>query len=791
MKHRSDVNSWRLSPRLRAATIRFAVATLFGVSALAHAGALPSGGHFVAGCGSIAGDANSLTISQTSRRGVVDWNGFSIGGGNRVRFDNGNGATLNRVTGGNTSFILGKLSATGSVYLINPQGVVVGAGGVVSTGGRFVASTLDVDNASFMNGGDLTFSGPSTRRVVNLGKIGSTHGDVILVSADEIDNFGTIEAPNGTAELAAGKSVLLQDSSTGRQVFVQTGSKGTIENGGPINAAQVSLQAADGNIFALAGDHTTIRATGTEERNGHVWLVADSGGVALGGAIEAHNGDGGGGTVDTDGARLQLGSQGIVPIVRAGKWQLATAQFKLGKAAAASIGASLNAGTSVDLETTGGASSAGDIDVASNVNWRGGASLTLGAYHTVSLETGATIANHGSGNLTLRADSTARDNGGGVLNNGTLDWSKSTGIATLLYDMNGAYTAGKQLSNPAWTAPQFSGLVTQMTAYQLVNSLADLNALQGPQANYAGNYALGNDIDGQYNFFDPKTVGVGNQGGYTFTGQFDGMGHTVTNAYANEGFFDSIGPTGVVRNLTITDSQATSSFFDGHGEAGLLTRDNQGLITNVYATGSVSVNYGSFAGGLVGNNEGTIERSGSGASVAIQGTGGGLVGENSGRIVQSYATGNQESIFPDVDGIEGGGLVGSNSGTIAQSYATGNAAGYVVFGAAAGLVAFNDGGTISQSFATGLVAGMASDPHQQPELAGVANGGTLSPDVYWNVETTSQTYGGPGLPASNGLTTAQMSNAASFVGWNFGPGGVWTMPAGATHPVLAWQAATP
>lgn len=338
MKHRSDVNSWRPAPRLGATAIRFAVATLFGVSALANAGVLPSGGHFVAGSGSIAGDANSLTITQTSSRGVIDWNGFSVGSGNRVLVDNGNGATLNRVTGGDTSFILGNLSATGSVYLINPQGVVVGAGGVVSTGGRFVASTLDVHNASFMNGGALTFSGPSTRRVVNLGKIGSTHGDVILVSADEIDNFGTLGAPNGTAELAAGKTVLLQDSSTSQQVFVQTGSKGTIKNGGPINAAQVSLQAADGNIFALAGDHTTIRATGTEERNGHVWLVADSGAVALGGTIEAHNGDGSRGNVDTDGARLQLGSQGITPTVKTGKWSLATAQFTLGKTASASIG---------------------------------------------------------------------------------------------------------------------------------------------------------------------------------------------------------------------------------------------------------------------------------------------------------------------------------------------------------------------------------------------------------------------------------------------------------------------
>jgi hypothetical protein len=72
------------------------------------------------------------------------------------------------------------------------------------------------------------------------------------------------------------------------------------------------------------------------------------------------------------------------------------------------------------------------------------------------------------------------------------------------------------------------------------------------------------------------------------------------------------------------------------------------------------------------------------------------------------------------------------------------------------------------------------------------NAGSISTDVYWNKDTTHQAqsvFGGNPLPAANGLTTAQMSNPASFVGWNFGPGGVWAMPAGATHPILGWQLA--
>ncbi len=131
------------------------LAVLVASLAFTHAYAappLPAGGNFVAS-GTISGGGSALTINQTGSRGVIDWNSFSIGGGRTVTFNNGTGATLNRVTGGDPSVILGQLHASGSVYLINPQGVLVGPGGVVATGGRFVASTLDVDNNAFMDGG--------------------------------------------------------------------------------------------------------------------------------------------------------------------------------------------------------------------------------------------------------------------------------------------------------------------------------------------------------------------------------------------------------------------------------------------------------------------------------------------------------------------------------------------------------------------------------------------------------------------------------------------------------------
>ncbi|WP_235025573.1 two-partner secretion domain-containing protein, partial [Caballeronia terrestris] len=146
------------------------------------AGPLPSGGQFVAGMGSISSNGSALNITQSTPRAVIDWRGFSIGIANSVTVNNGAGATLNRVTGIDRSVIDGRLSGTGSIYLINPQGVLIGTSGVVTTGGRFVASTLDVTNDAFMNGGAFALSSTSEASIINLGRISSSGGDVFLIS---------------------------------------------------------------------------------------------------------------------------------------------------------------------------------------------------------------------------------------------------------------------------------------------------------------------------------------------------------------------------------------------------------------------------------------------------------------------------------------------------------------------------------------------------------------------------------------------------------------------------------
>jgi filamentous hemagglutinin family protein len=96
----------------------------------------------VSGNASIAAPSGAdLGINQSSSKAIVNWGTFSIGQGYGVTFNNGAGSMLNRVVGNVPSRIDGALTATGSVYLVNPAGVAVGSTGRIATGGSVIAST--------------------------------------------------------------------------------------------------------------------------------------------------------------------------------------------------------------------------------------------------------------------------------------------------------------------------------------------------------------------------------------------------------------------------------------------------------------------------------------------------------------------------------------------------------------------------------------------------------------------------------------------------------------------------
>jgi hypothetical protein len=76
----------------------------------------------------------------------------------------------------------------------------------------FIASTLDIFNRQFIQGGAVTLEGNSTAGVVVLGSVKANDGDVLLVAA-QVDNQGKLIAPNGEAILAAGRTTTARTSS--------------------------------------------------------------------------------------------------------------------------------------------------------------------------------------------------------------------------------------------------------------------------------------------------------------------------------------------------------------------------------------------------------------------------------------------------------------------------------------------------------------------------------------------------------------------------------------------------
>ena len=111
----------------------------------------PTGPSVVAGLAEIEAQGAQLNITNTPGT-IIDWNGFSIDTGEITRFiqQSASSAVLNRVTGGNISEILGDLQSNGRVFLINPNGLIVGEDAVIDTAG-FVGSTLNISNDDFIN----------------------------------------------------------------------------------------------------------------------------------------------------------------------------------------------------------------------------------------------------------------------------------------------------------------------------------------------------------------------------------------------------------------------------------------------------------------------------------------------------------------------------------------------------------------------------------------------------------------------------------------------------------------
>jgi hypothetical protein len=193
---------------------------------------------------------------------------------------------------------------------------------------------------------------------------------------------------------------------------------------------------------------------------------------------------------------------------------------------------------------------------------------------------------------------------------------------------------------------------------------------------------------------------IGNDVYHSFTGVFDGNGHTISNfSYTSTGT-SHIGLFGYVDDLVseIKNLGLIAPDVDagtgGHVGA-LVNRLSRGTITNCYIEGGI-VTGRYTVGGLVGSSGGNIINCYSTSSVVGGYNVGGLVGSKGyGTITNCYSTG---SVSGD-DKV--GGLVGSNNGITTNCYSTSSVSGKTRVG---GLLGYNFT-PITNCYSSGSVSG--------------------------------------------------------------------------------------
>jgi len=273
-------------------------------------------GH-VTRAGAVSYNENGGTLTITNTPGsIIDWQSFSVGVGELTQFiqQSASSAVLNRVVGVDPSQILGMLQSNGRVFLINPNGILFGAGAQINVAG-LVASTLNISNEDFQ-AGKLNFTaGAGAGSVVNQGAINA--GSVYLIAPD-VQNAGVITSPQGEVILAAGHSVELVDAGTPNlrvevaasdeqamnlgQIIADSGKigiyAGLIKNSGTLQANGVVNEG--GRILLKAVNSTTLdsgsKITATGTHGGTVQVLGDTVTVKSGATIDA-SGTNGGGTI--------------------------------------------------------------------------------------------------------------------------------------------------------------------------------------------------------------------------------------------------------------------------------------------------------------------------------------------------------------------------------------------------------------------------------------------------------------------------------------------------------------
>lgn len=268
-------------------------------------------------------------------------------------------------------------------------------------------------------------------------------------------------------------------------------------------------------------------------------------------------------------------------------------------------------------------------------------------------------------------------------------------------------------ASDAWegdsVVPTKVGDVYQITSGAELKGFADLVNGEEPGAKgiLTKNITLNEPGD-----YAQKWTPMGASSSAAFTGDFDGNGKTITGLYmdgedAISALFGYVGKTGSIHDLTIADASVKSTKTSYGVYTALVAASNAGTISNVALKDSM-VSSGGYAGGIAALNDGTITGCANEsapvthnekATSSYYALAGGIAGQNRGTIALSYnlarVTGGNENIGHI------GGIAGKNesAGTIESCYNRGD----IQTGAYLGGITGYLSGTATNCYSTGSV----------------------------------------------------------------------------------------
>ncbi len=678
----------RLKPAYVAVLLAFAVQT---------AQANPTGGTVANGSASFATSGSTLTVTNTPGT-IINWQGFSIGSNEITKFaqQSASSTVLNRVVGNDPSNILGKLSSNGRVFLVNPNGILFGASAIVDVAG-LVASTLNLSDADFIAGNNHFTAVPGAANISNAGSITAQDNGQIYLIAPNVENSGVITAPNGEILLAAGASVDLVNSNDPNlrvnitapagdatnvgKLIASSGSLGlfgsVVRNSGAVSADSATMQG--GKIVFKASQRVdaggVISAQGAG--GGTINMLADkqSGTVNVTGTLDASAPvSGNGGFIETSAANVQIADSAHITTAatngNSGNWLIDPVDFTIaasGGNITGSLLSSMLTTSSVTIQTATGSNTStnlygttgtnGDIFVNDVVAWHVN-TLTLNASRNIYIND--------------------------VLNANLVGAGPSLAGLELFYGQ-GAVAAGNtanyvlgplgrvDLSSLGSFKTQLGSDGTTIT-YTIIDSLGNEGSLtgtdlQGMNFDPTGNYVLGADINASATSgwtgggFAPVGIYTFSPNPYVYTpytGQFDGLGHTISNLYINRPTENYVGLFGYTSGANFRNVALTGVNITGMSSVGGLVGVAYGAISNSSVSGTVTGT--SNVGGLEGSGSSTISDSFASGIVAGTSYVGGLSGGGDGTISNSYVSSSALTGTSYV-----GGLVGSNNGALLKN----------------------------------------------------------------------------------------------------------------------------